>query len=121
VALVVQGVACSLFLILTQAGETIRTGWQLLMDMEILVTFVPYLYIFLSAWKSRLRWSGAEGLLVTLVAMGFALVPPEGAASVWEFELKVIGGSLLLMLAGLLAFRSARRGRTAASSHRKVL
>jgi amino acid transporter len=106
VALVVQGVFCSLFLLLTQAGETLRNGWQLVMDMEILVTFVPFIYIFLAAWKFGQRWSGASGLLVTVIAMGFSLIPPEDARSVPVFELKVVGGSCLLLLLGWRVFRS---------------
>ncbi len=110
-ALLIQGAACTLLLILTQAGETVRSGWQLLMDMEILVAFVPYLYIFLSAWKFGQRWSGAVGLAVTILAMAFALVPPESALSMLLFEVKVIGGSALLILCGRFAFRSAKSRR----------
>jgi amino acid transporter len=108
-ALVVQGIACTVFLLFTQTGETLRSGWQLLMDMEILVAFLPYIYIFLSAWKFGQRASGTAGLLVTLVAMCFALVPPEHARSVISFESKALGGSGLLVLLGFLAFRPARR------------
>jgi glutamate:GABA antiporter len=109
VALVVQGLACSLFLVLTQAGETFRNGWQLLMDMEILVAFLPYIYIFLSAWKFGLKKSGAAGLSVTLLAMALALVPPEHSSSVLFFEVKAIGGSVVLVALGLLAFESGAR------------
>jgi glutamate:GABA antiporter len=105
VALVIQGVACSSFLLLTQAGETVRSGWQLLMDMEILIAFVPFIYIFLCALKFGQPWSGAAGLSVTVAAMIFALVPPENASSVILFEVKAIGGCGLLVLFGWLAFR----------------
>jgi amino acid transporter len=109
VALVVQGLACSVFLVLTQAGETFRNGWQLLMDMEILVAFLPYIYIFLSAWKFGQNKSGAAGLTVTLLAMALALVPPEHSSSVVFFEIKAIGGSTVLVLLGLLPFESGAR------------
>jgi len=109
VVLLVQGVACSVFLLLAQPGETVRSGWQLLMDMDILVTFVPFGYIFLAGAKFGLRWSAAAGLLVTVLAMALALVPPEHASSVLLFEIKVIGGSALLMLLGWLVFRSRPR------------
>lgn len=109
VALTVQGLACSLFLILTQAGETVRSGWQLLMDMEILIAFIPFLYIFLSAWMFGQRASGMTGLCVTLIAMGFALTPPEGGSSVLLFEIKAVGGCTLLVLLGWLTFAGSRK------------
>ena len=109
VALVVQGLACTVFLVLTQAGETFRNGWQLLMDMEILTAFLPFIYIFLSAWKFGQNKSGAAGLSVTLLAMALALVPPEHSSSMLLFELKAIGGSAALVLLGLLAFESSAR------------
>ncbi|MBV8865842.1 MAG: APC family permease [Acidobacteriaceae bacterium] len=109
VALVVQGAVCSGFLVLTQAGETVRSGWQLLMDMEILMAFLPYAYIFLTAGKFGQKWSGASGLLVTVIAMGMSLIPPENTASVLQFEVKVIGGSALLVLLGWFAFIAGTR------------
>jgi amino acid transporter len=108
VALLVQSVACSVFLVIAQAGETLRNGWQSLMDMDIMITFVPFVYIFLSAWRFGQRWSGAAGLFVTLIAMGFALIPPENARSVLLFEFKVIGGSVLLILLGCAMFASSK-------------
>jgi amino acid transporter len=108
IALLVQGAACSLFIVITQAGETLRAGWQALIDMAVIGSFVPFVYIFLSAWKFGLRWSAASGLAVTLAAILLSLVPPEGVASVWLFELKVAGGSLLIAGAGLLLHRRRR-------------
>lgn len=103
-ALLVQGLACSIFVVLTQAGETVRNGWQLLMDMEILVSFVPFVYIFLMACKFRQFWSGVPGVVITLIAMGFAMVPPEGDRAPWLFETKVIGGCVVLLGFGAAAY-----------------
>jgi amino acid transporter len=109
IALLFQGVVCSLFVVLTQAGETVRNGWQLLMDMEILASFVPFIYIFLMACKFREYWSGVAGFVITLVAMGFAVLPPEGNPAPWLFEMKVIGGCVLLLTLGAVAYWWAKR------------
>lgn len=109
VALAVQALICSVFLLFTQSGETMRSGWQLLMDLTIEATFLPYIYIFLSAWRFGQWASGAAGLLVTVLAMGFALLPPEGTSSVVSFECKALGGSIFLVSLGLLVFRPARQ------------
>jgi amino acid transporter len=104
VALIAQAVACSLFLVLAQAGETLRAGWQTLLDLAIIASFLPFVYIFLTGWKFGGRWSGASGLFVTLAAIALALVPPGEISSVWLFELKLIGGCALLVAIGWFAF-----------------
>lgn len=99
-----QACLCSLFIVVAQAGESLRGAWQVLIDMSIILTFIPFLYIFASARKAGLKWSGLSGVLVTLIALGLALVPPAEAASFWLFELKVLGGSAVLAGAGWLVF-----------------
>ena len=116
--LVVQGVACSIFVLFTQAGETLRAGWQVLTDLAILATFLPFVYIFLCGWKFGERLSAVSGLFVTGAAILLSLVPPVGVASIWLFELKVVGGCALLIATGWLAFRRtslrSRAGRAGA-------
>ena len=117
--LFVEGIACSIFVLFTQAGETLRAGWQVLTDLAILSTFLPFVYIFLCAWTYGQRVSAASGLFVTLVAIGLSLVPPPDVASVWLFELKVVGGCALLIALGWLVFRRtslrSRAGRAGAA------
>jgi glutamate:GABA antiporter len=110
VALTIQAVVCSAFLILTQAGETLRAGWQLLLDLTIVATFLPFVYIFLTAWKFGQRWSGASGLVVTLVANALAFVPPAETKSIAIFELKLIAGCTLVAASARMAFNVQRRG-----------
>jgi amino acid transporter len=106
--LVVEALACTVFVLITQAGETLRAGWQILTDIAILSTFLPFVYIFLCAWKFDLRGSAVCGLLVTLVAIALSMVPPADVAAVWLFELKVVGGVAVLIGAGWAAFRRDR-------------
>ena len=110
IALIVQAVVCSSFLILTQAGETLRAGWQLLLDLTIVATFLPFVYIFLTALKFGQRWSGASGLIVTLIANGLAFVPPAQTSSVAMFELKLIAGCALVIITARMAFNMQRSG-----------
>ena len=108
VSILVQGAACTVFLVAFQAGENLKAGYQLLVDMTVITYFLPFLYIFGAAWKSGLRWSAASGLSVTVLAIGFSLVPPPGAASVWLFEAKLIGGCVLLIAAARMVFNNAQ-------------
>jgi len=111
VAILAQGVACTAFLLFMLAGESLRTGYQLLVDMTVIAYFIPFLYLFAAALKHGLRFSSAAGLAVTLAAIVFSLVPPDGVASVALFEAKLATGCVLLVGSGWLAFRRAERAR----------
>ncbi|MBM3812151.1 MAG: amino acid permease [Acidimicrobiia bacterium] len=104
VSLVFQAAASSLFLLAMHLGDDLRTGYQLLVDMAVITYFIPFLYLFLTAWKHGLRWPAAAGLVVTLLAVSFSFVPPRGVDSVWLFEAKLVGGTVLLILAAKLWF-----------------
>lgn len=101
--------ACTIFVILMQAGENLRTGYQLLVDMTVITYFVPFLYLFSTAWKNGERVSGAAGVLVTVVAVVLSFVPPPDVSSLWAFELKLAGGFIVLAGAARLCFQSYKR------------
>ena len=103
--------ACTVFLIAMQAGESLRTAYQLLVDMTVITYFVPFFYLFGAAWKCGERWSAAAGLVVTLLAVGLSFVPPPDVTSVWTFEAKLGGGFAGLVLGARLCFQSNRRSR----------
>ncbi|MBM3745978.1 MAG: amino acid permease [Acidobacteria bacterium] len=109
VALLTQGVACTVFLLVMQVGENLRTGYQLLVDLTVITYFIPFLYLFASAFKHGLRASAACGMAVTAAAIAFSLVPTAGAGSAWLFETKLLGGSALVVLAGRMWFRRGAR------------
>lgn len=114
-SLVWQAAFCTFFLVLMQAGETLSGAYQILVDMAVITTLLPLLYLYASAWRlaPRLRPAAASGFLVTLLGIALSFVPPGGIASVWLFELKLLGGTALLLLGARwwylrsLAFRSA--------------
>ncbi len=110
VAMLVQAAACTAFLLLMQAGENLRTGYQLLVDMTVITYFIPFLYLFASAWRNGQRTSAAAGLAVTLAGIGFSLVPPPGAGSAWLFEAKLAAGCTVLIGTGRFVFVRARGG-----------
>ena len=96
--------ACSVFLLVMQAGENLHTAYQLLVDMTVITYFVPYLYLFGATWKCGARWSSAAGLLVTVIAVVLSFVPPPDVASIWLFEGKLAGGFAGLVLAARVCF-----------------
>jgi amino acid transporter len=100
--------ACTFFVFAMQAGENLRIGYQLLVDMTVITYFIPFLYLFGAAWKYGQRVSGAAGLLVTVVAVIVSFIPPDGVSSIWGFELKLAGGFVLLAVAARLTFLRAK-------------
>jgi len=105
-SLLFQGAVCAILLVVSQHGENLRTGYQLLVDMTVITYFIPFLYLFLAAWRFGLRLPAASGLAVTLVAIAFSFIPPGGAASGWVFFLKLVAGTGLV--AGFARLRFVR-------------
>ncbi len=110
ISLLSQGVAASLFLIALQTGETVASAYQILVDMCTLTGFLPFLYIFGSAYRFGHRIAGVSGFAVSLAAVVLSLSPPAGIASVTIFEAKLIGGCLLLTWFGWMIFSRSRAG-----------
>jgi amino acid transporter len=106
VSLAVQVVVATVFLLMAQLGETVRAAYQIMVDMMLIATFIPFLYIFAAGFRFASRTAGISGVGVTLIAIALSVVPPPEAASVAIFETKVIGGSVLTIVLGLLVFRS---------------
>jgi amino acid transporter len=118
VSLFTQAAMATAFLLMAQLGETVRAAYQIMVDMMVLVTLVPFLYIFATGYRFASRVAAISGLAVTVLAMVLSAVPPPEAASVAVFEAKVIGGSVLLIAAGWLVFRRYAKRSPGASLHR---
>lgn len=115
VALFVQAAIATVFLLMAQLGETVRAAYQIMVDMMIIATFIPFLYIFGAGFRFTNRLAATSGLAVTLIAIVLSAVPPPDVASVVFFESKVLGGSVLVAAAGLLLFSRYKSRRTVES------
>lgn len=105
VSLFVQALAATLFLLMAQLGETVRAAYQIMVDMMVIVTFIPFVYIFAAGFRFANRIAAVSGLAVTLIAMVLAAVPPQESGSAVMFELKVLGGTLFFALLGWIMFK----------------
>jgi amino acid transporter len=128
VAILVQAVLATLFLLFSVVGQgtTVETVYLILLDTQLLIYFIPYIYLFIVFLMHRFRGSeggdvtlapggtigalilGLSGLGVTLFAMFVATIPPEGTGDPWLFRLKVIGGALGFVLIGVFIYVRAR-------------
>jgi amino acid transporter len=138
VALIIQGVTASLlflasvFVSLGGGQTTVQESYDIMVNLTILIYFVPYLYLF-AAWI-RLRreaattegaidvfkssagvWlTAACGFLATSIAISLVFVPPPDTANVLNYEANLAGQSLLLFVIGFVFYglsgRKRRRG-----------
>jgi amino acid transporter len=129
-AILIQAPIAVFFLLLSVLGKgtSVEKAFLILLDMSLLIYFIPYLYLFLCfmvhCWRGReLRDAsllvpggptgalviGLCGLSITLFAMIVALIPPPGTSDIWIHEAKVAGGSLLLVFLGLFIYWRAKR------------
>jgi amino acid transporter len=119
VSLVVQGVVASLvflvsvFLSVTGAQTTIQEAYDILVNLTILVYFIPYLYLYAAFVRllhpGPLAAAGAAvGFLATLVSLALVVVPPAGTENVLNYEANLIGQALIIMAIGAAMFWRAR-------------
>jgi amino acid transporter len=128
VALIVQGVLATVILLAAISGSAVHEAYLVLIDMTLILTFVPLLYMFVAAPILRRRapagdagvtlipggrfksWLVAgSGFAVTLLAVIVAMIPPSDSTNRALFALKVIGGSAALLAIGLAFYFRGRR------------
>jgi amino acid transporter len=119
VALLVQGGVATLFIAAGLWGATVRDAYLALVDMTIVLFFIPYVYLFaaylrLERRRTRVaRAAGWAGLAAVLLSIGLAFVPAADVVRPLAFEAKVVGGVVGFMGLGALLARRGVRERTA--------
>jgi amino acid transporter len=128
VAILVQATLATIFLLLSVLGKgtNVENVYLVLLDTQILIYFIPYLYLFIVYLIHRRHshnsseialvpggsigaWlTGLSGMIVTLFAMIIATIPPPGMGDSLLFRVKVIGGALGFILIGGLIYWCAR-------------
>jgi amino acid transporter len=129
VAILVQGSLATIFLLLSVLGKgtDVEEVYLILLDTQVLIYFIPYLYLFIVFLLHRRRaeamadvmlapggalgaWAiSLSGLFITLFAMIVAMIPPPGTANPWLFRAKVIGGAAGFVLFGALIYHVRQR------------
>jgi glutamate:GABA antiporter len=104
ISILTQAIFSSIFLLLAEMGENMRAAYQILVDMVVIATLLPFVYIFATGFKFGQRTAGIAGASIAIAAVILAASPPPGVASIWMFELKVVGGTVLLALLGRVIF-----------------
>ena len=129
VSILIQGGLSGLFLLLSQINDTTRGAYQSLVDVAIILYFIPFLYMFAAIIRLGRKsdraanphailvpggqagiWiCGGLGFLIVLVAIAFSIIPPGDTSSKTLFEGKVVLTTVVSILIGLaLYWRGAR-------------
>jgi glutamate:GABA antiporter len=137
ISITVQAVASALVLLLSQINETTRGAYQVVIDITIILYFIPFVYMFAAAIKLAGRADRANNphavlipggkfgvalasslaLFVTLLSIVVSVVPPGDSSNRLLFVLKVTGSTIAAIALGLiLYFRGARTKKVEASN-----
>lgn len=119
VAIIVQGIVATAFILMSFVGTTVREAYLILLDTTLLVYFIPYVYMFAAYIVLRRKKIGVNdniitipknnfiatlvgisGLVTTIFAMIMSLIPGSGVINVFLYQIKVIGGFLLFVGVG---------------------
>ena len=108
-----MGIVSTVLLVVSQLGDTMLAGYDTLVSLMVIAGFLPYFYIFLSAWKAGKPISSFTGGLVTAIAIICAVVPTNDIHNVWLFESKLLLGTAAIIGSAWLLY--ARAQKTAAT------
>ena len=131
IALITQGVVVTFLMMAAVTESTIEEAYIMLLDMTIILYFIPFLYMFAALPALRKKAAGnnagvslvpggnagvwlcsALGFSATLLSVVLAILPPAGSSDPQMFVLKVGGGCLLFVAAGLIFYyRNRSQGR----------
>jgi amino acid transporter len=102
-------VAATSLLVMYQLGDSLRAAFDELVSMMVITGFIPYLFIFGSAWKAGKRFSAVSGTAVIVLVLLCSVVPPSEITNIWLFEGKIIAGTLLVLATAWFVYRRGRR------------
>ena len=124
VSIIVQAVVSGAILLISQISETARGAYQGLVDVAIILYFIPFLYMYAAAIKLAGRKDRLENpqavlipggkpgvwiasgiaFAVTLLSIIVSLLPPGDSANRGLFLIKVVGWTLGAMALGLTLY-----------------
>lgn len=126
VALLTQFVLGVIFIFLGQAGTSVKGAYDVMVSLGVIFYFIPYLYLFAAMIKLQsepagpeaIRVPGGRRVAIAVAALGFlttaltivlSLVPPPDEANKSLAILKIVGGTVVLLLIGILIYVAGRR------------
>jgi amino acid transporter len=107
VSILALGVVASALLILVQIGDTFKAAINAMVSLMVIAGYIPYIYIFASAWKAGKRAAAIAGELATFITLACSFVP-EPDSKLWLFEFKIVMGTIAVIGIAWLLYRRGR-------------
>lgn len=124
ISILVQAGISGLILMVTQYVTALKNAYLFLVDMSVILYFIPFLYMYAAAIKLAYRperesdqhavlipggrpgvWiTGLLGFIITLGSMALAAIPPDTAKSKLEFEIYILLSTAVMIGIGLLLY-----------------
>jgi amino acid transporter len=108
-ALLLLGVVATFLLIVVQVGDKFGAAINAMISIMVIAGYIPYLYIFGSAWKAGKRFSAFCGQIATFVTLACSFIPGPDVKNVWLFEGKVVLLIGLVIGSGWLIYSRRRK------------
>ncbi len=105
ISILTFGGVASFLLIAIQFGESLNASYQTLLSLMVLVGFLPYFYLFASAWKCGHKIAAASGGAMTLLTVISSAIPGPDVTNVWIFEAKLFAGAALMIGTAWLVYK----------------
>lgn len=126
VSLLAQAGVAALFILLGQAGTSVKGAYDVLVSMAIISYFIPYLFMFAALIRLQREPAGpgvirvpggrlmafvlaGTGFVTTVVSIGLALIPAADEPNKILAVTKVAGLTILLVTAGALVYYHGKR------------
>jgi amino acid transporter len=137
VAIVVQAGVSAAILLLIQINETANSAYQILVDATTIVYFISLIYMYAAAIKLAYRkdrgananavlipggklgvWiAGLLGMLVVMGGIVLSLIPPAESVDKWMFVEKLVLGTVVSILLGLILYYRGARAKARATAN----
>lgn len=131
ISILIQAGISALVLILAQIKSKPQEAYQTLVDISVILYFVPFLYMYAAAIKLAYRsdrsteqsvlipggklgvWiAGLLGFLITFGSIILSMIPTADVTNTKTFEAKIIGSTVIPIGIGLILYwRGARKKR----------
>jgi amino acid transporter len=133
ISILVQAALSALVLLLSQINETTRGAYQSIVDITIILYFIPFLYMFAAAirlaerpdrmaneqavlipgGKAGVWFTCSLAFAVTLLSIVVSVFPPGDSSNRELFLIKVVGTTVAAVLVGLLLYWRGARSKAA--------
>jgi amino acid transporter len=105
VSILFLGGVSTVLMIAVQLGDTMYAAYQEMVSLMVIAGFIPFIYIFGSAWKAGKRLSAVSGWAISVIALVCTIVPTTQISNIWLFEAKLAAGTLAVIGSAWLVYR----------------